>query len=236
MIKEAIILAGGFGTRLRPVISDLPKPMAPVNGKPFLHYLLSYLRHSGIEKAVLSVGYMAEKIEAHFGKNYSGIAIGYARENEPLGTGGGIRLAMEQCAGAQALVLNGDTFFNVPLGQFSEAHLNHAADATLALRKVHDGSRYGTIETQESRIVSFREKNPGAKGEALINGGVYALRKDVFFELTEANKNFSIEQDFFAQYANKLWLQAFPSDAYFIDIGIPEDYARAQKEFADLKI
>src|SRR4051812_4918576 len=115
MIREAIILAGGFGTRLRSVIADLPKPLAPVNGQPFLHYLFRYLQHYKIEKAVLSVGYLSEKVEAHFGKNYLGIDIEYAHEKEPLGTGGGIRLAMEKCSGAHVLVLNGDTFFDVPL-------------------------------------------------------------------------------------------------------------------------
>lgn len=230
MIKEAIILAGGFGTRLRPVISDLPKPLAPVNGKPFLHYVLAYLANYGIEKAVLSVGYMADKIEAHFGENYLGMKIEYAYEREPLGTGGGIRLGMEKCTGAHVLALNGDTLFRVPLDEFFETHLGGSSDATLALRKVEDGSRYGTIELDSHRIAAFREKSPDVKGPALINGGVYAIRRKTYLGITEANKAFSIENDFFAKYADKLWLQAFPCEGYFIDIGIPEDYARAQVE------
>ncbi len=234
MIKEAIILAGGFGTRLRPLVSDVPKPLAPVNGKPFLHYLFVYLQRYGIEKAVLSVGYMAEKIEAHFGKNYLGIAISYAYENEPMGTGGGIRLGMEQCSGAHVLALNGDTLFDVPLDDFFEAHLGGSSDATLALRIVHDSSRYGTIALDGKRITAFREKNPEVTGEALINGGVYALRRKTFLGITEPKKAFSIEQDFFAEHADKLWLQAFPCEGYFIDIGVPEDYARAQHEFLKL--
>ncbi len=231
MVKEAIILAGGFGTRLRPVISELPKSLAPINGKPFVHYLFRYLKHYKIEKVVLSVGYMSEKIEGQFGNNYMGIKIEYAYEKEPLGTGGGIRLAMEKCSDAHILAMNGDTFFDVPLNEFFETHLSGTSDATLALRKVHDASRYGTIQLDGKRISAFREKNPDAKGGALINGGVYLLRKKTFLGNTEANRNFSIENDFFAKLADKLFLQGFPCENYFIDIGIPEDYARAQIEF-----
>jgi D-glycero-alpha-D-manno-heptose 1-phosphate guanylyltransferase len=230
MIKEAIILAGGFGTRLRTVVNDVPKPMAPVNGKPFLHYLFEYLKKYGVEKAILSVGYLAEKVETHFGKDYLGITIEYAYENEPLGTGGGIRLAMEKCKGAHVLILNGDTFFDVPLDEFSNQHLGGSSDATLALRKVNDGSRYGTIALEGKRVAAFQEKNVAQKGESLINGGVYAIRRKTLMGLTEANMSFSIEQDFFAKYADKLWLQAFTCEGYFIDIGVPEDYERAQKE------
>ncbi|MDQ3112339.1 MAG: nucleotidyltransferase family protein [Bacteroidota bacterium] len=231
MIKEAIILAGGFGTRLKSVIADLPKPMAPVNGKPFLHYLFVYLRHYNIQKVVLSVGYLAEKVEAEFGKKYFGIAIEYAYEKEALGTGGGIRLAMEKCSGAHVLVLNGDTFFDVKLDEFFEMHLSGSSDATLALRKVDDASRYGTIQLDGKRIAAFKEKSAEVKGSALINGGVYLLRRKTYLGNTKSGKAFSIENDFFAKLADKLWLQAFPCGGYFIDIGIPEDYARAQVEF-----
>jgi D-glycero-alpha-D-manno-heptose 1-phosphate guanylyltransferase len=235
LIKEAIILAGGFGTRLRSVITDLPKPMAPVNGKPFLHYLFLYLKHYNIQKVILSVGYLAEKVETEFGKNYLGIEVDYAYEKEALGTGGGIRLAMEKCSGAHVMVLNGDTFFDVKLDEFFETHLGGSSDATLALRKVEDASRYGTIELDGNRIVAFKEKSNVVKGSALINGGVYLLRKKTFLGNTEAEKVFSIENDFFAKLADKLWLQAFPCDGYFIDIGIPEDYERAQSEFKELQ-
>ncbi|HET6991332.1 MAG TPA: nucleotidyltransferase family protein [Bacteroidia bacterium] len=231
MIREAVILAGGFGTRLRPVVSELPKSLAPVNGKPFLHYLFRYLKHYRIEKVVLSVGYMADQIEKQFGKNYLGIEIDYAFEKEPLGTGGGIRLGMEKCSGAHILALNGDTFFDVPLDVFFDTHLSGSSDATLALRKVNDASRYGTILLNGKRISAFREKNPEVTGEALINGGVYLLRKKTFLGNTEANNSFSIEYDFFAKLADKLWLQGFPCEKYFIDIGIPADYERAQTEF-----
>src|SRR5574337_451718 len=230
MIKEAIILAGGFGTRWRSVITDLPKPMAPVNGKPFLHYVLLRLSNAGIEKAVLSFGYLSEKIEDYFGSEYLGIKIFYAHEKEALGTGGGIRLAMEQCRDAHVLAMNGDSFLQCDLEELCEKHLGGSSDATLALRQVEDASRYGTVQLDGSHITAFREKSPDITGKAWINGGVYVLRKKTFLGLTEPKKAFSIEFDFFAKYADKLWLQGVPTDGYFIDIGVPEDYERAQKE------
>lgn len=236
MIKEAVVLAGGFGTRLRPVISDLPKPLAPVNGHPFLHYVFVHLKNHGIRKVVLSVGYMHEKIQSHFGKEYLGLEVAYAIEHEPLGTGGGIRLAMEQCTDAHVLAMNGDTLFKVPLTALFEAHMSGSADATLALRKVEDGSRYGTIDLDGKRITAFREKSPDRTGPQWINGGVYAMRRKTFMKNTESGKAFSIEHDFFGKYSDRLLLHAFPTDAYFIDIGIPEDYARAQTEFNDSMI
>ncbi|HEU4716454.1 MAG TPA: nucleotidyltransferase family protein [Bacteroidia bacterium] len=235
MLKEVIILAGGFGTRLRSVIAGIPKPMADISGKPFLHYLLSHVQKAGAEKVILSVGYKAEIIEAHFGRNYLGMEIIYAFENEPLGTGGGIRLAMEKCEGENVLTMNGDSFFGISLNALSEFHAQHNADATLALRKVSDASRYGTIETGTgSRILSFREKNPAVTGEALINAGVYLLRRELFLGKTRGGKAFSIENDFFAPNAATLRFYGMKSDDYFIDIGIPEDYERAKKEFVQL--
>ena len=230
MIKEAVVLAGGFGTRLRPVISDLPKPLAPINGKPFLHYVLQHLHRHGLQHVVLSVGYLHEKIRDHFGSEYLGMNIRYAVETEPLGTGGGIRLGMEQCHDANVLAMNGDTLYEVPLTALFEQHLNSSADATLAMRQVEDGSRYGTLQLEGKRITAFREKSPGHTGPQLINGGVYALRRASFMENTEAGKNFSIEYDYFAKQAGHMELHGFSCDAYFIDIGIPEDYARAQQE------
>jgi D-glycero-alpha-D-manno-heptose 1-phosphate guanylyltransferase len=231
MIKEVIILAGGLGTRLRPVIADLPKPLAPVLGKPFLHYIFASLKKQGIEKAILSVGYMAEKIQQEFGNEHLGIKVDYVLEEEPLGTGGGIRLGMQKCTGAHVLVMNGDTLFDIPLVEFTEAHLSGSSDATLALRKVDDASRYGTIELEGKRVIAFIEKSPEITGSALINGGIYAIRRKNYLGLTPTETKFSIEQDYFAKYADKLWLQGIPYDSYFIDIGVPEDYARAEREF-----
>jgi len=233
MIKEAVVLAGGFGTRLRSVISDLPKPLAPVNGHPFLHYVLQHLKKHGLQHVVLSVGYMHEKIQEHFGDEYLGMKVSYAIEHEALGTGGGIRLGMEMCTDAHVLAMNGDTFYEVPLSDMFEKHMGGSADATLAMRKVEDGSRYGTLQLDGTRITAFREKSPEHSGPQLINGGVYAMRRKSFMGITQPKENFSIEYDYFGRYASKMLLQGYNCDAYFIDIGIPEDYARAQKELGD---
>lgn len=231
MIKEAVVLAGGFGTRLRSVISDLPKPLAPVNGHPFLHYVFAHLKKHGLQHVVLSVGYMHEKIQEHFGNEYLGMNVSYAIEHEALGTGGGIRLGMELCKDAHVLAMNGDTLYEVPLTEMFDQHLGGSCDATLAMRKVEDGSRYGTLQLEGKRITAFREKSPEHTGPHLINGGVYAMRRKSFMGLTQPKEKFSIEYDYFGKYADKMLLNGFDCDAYFIDIGIPEDYARAQKEF-----
>jgi D-glycero-alpha-D-manno-heptose 1-phosphate guanylyltransferase len=230
MIKEAIILAGGRGTRLQTVVSDLPKSLALVNGKPFLHYLFVYLKKYGIEKIILSTGYLSEKVKAQFGEEYLGVNVLYSNEETPLGTGGGIRMAMEKCSSGHVLAMNGDSIFQIELDKFFEKHLSGSADATLALRKVVDASRYGTIELEANRIISFKEKAITTSGAALINGGIYLLRKKTFMAITDPKMPFSIENDFFARNSANLWLQAFHSDNYFIDIGIPEDFERAQTE------
>lgn len=231
MIKEAVVLAGGFGTRLRSVISDVPKPLAPVNGKPFLHYVLQHLQKHGLKHVILSVGYMHEKIREAFGEEYLGMNMSYAVEHEALGTGGGIRLGMELCRDAHVLAMNGDTLYEVPLTEMFDQHLGGSCDATLAMRKVDDGARYGTLQLEGKRITAFREKSPEHTGVQLINGGVYAMRRKSFMGTTQPGEKFSIEYDFFGRYADKMMLNGFDCDAYFIDIGIPEDYARAQEEF-----
>jgi D-glycero-alpha-D-manno-heptose 1-phosphate guanylyltransferase len=233
MIREAVVLAGGFGTRLRQVIPDLPKPMAPVNDKPFLHYILSHLQKARVERIVLSVGYLAEKIEAHFGNKYLGLEIIYCPEREPMGTGGGIRMGIDLCNSDTVFALNGDSFFAVPLIEYAKHHFQSEANASLALRAVDDGSRYGTIELNNNRITAFREKASDVTGSALINGGVYILNRATYLEATPEHHSFSIESDFFAKQANTLHLNGFVSKGYFIDIGIPEDYARAQQEMDD---
>src|ERR1700756_184045 len=149
MLKEAIILAGGFGTRLREVVANVPKPMAPVNQKPFLDYLLKYLAHYEIKRVILSVGYLAEKIKEHYGNSFAGMEIVYSVEKEPLGTGGGIRLAMEKCKDYDVVVLNGDSFFEIDLHSFYNQYSDSVGDGALALRKVANAARYGTIKLGE---------------------------------------------------------------------------------------
>lgn len=231
MIHTAVILAGGFGTRLQSVVSNLPKPMAPVNGEPFLSYQLRYLKHFGVSNVILSVGYLAEKIRDYYQSAFMDMHIRYVVETSPLGTGGGIRLALEQCTENEVLVLNGDSFFDVDLYRFATLHQQEQAQFSLALRKVEDAGRYGTIRVDHAhRIISFLEKN-GEEKPGIINGGVYILNRPLFFANSAAGKNFSIEKDFFESHLNSLVMKGYEFDGYFIDIGIPEDYLKAQHDF-----
>jgi D-glycero-alpha-D-manno-heptose 1-phosphate guanylyltransferase len=235
MLQTAIILAGGYGTRLQSIVSDVPKPMAPVDGEPFLNYQLYYLKQAGIKKVLLSVGHLSEKIKTYYGNAFKGMAVDYVKEETPLGTGGGIRLAMEQCSDDEALVLNGDSFFETDLPEFYKLHKNGAADCSLALRHVTNAARYGTIQlNQQHRIVSFKEKSE-TTAPGLINGGVYILNKKLYLSSTRAGKNFSIENDFFAAKVSQLNIKGFEFNGYFIDIGIPEDYLKAQHDFKGFK-
>lgn len=231
MLKEAIILAGGFGTRLQSMVSDVPKPMAPVNSRPFLDYLLRYLAHYGLQSVVLSTGHLAEKIVAQYGESYNGLRVAYTHEEDPLGTGGGIRLAMEQCTARHVLVLNGDSFFDLNLNTMYNQHCSFHSDCSLALRQVEDASRYGTIKLGDMGLVKkFREKD-GEHKPGLINAGVYLLQRELFLSKTPAGEAFSIEKDFFESRLKELNIFGFEQSGYFIDIGIPEDYIKAQDDF-----
>ncbi|TND01829.1 MAG: D-glycero-alpha-D-manno-heptose 1-phosphate guanylyltransferase [Bacteroidetes bacterium] len=239
MLEEAVILAGGFGTRLRDVVNDLPKPMAPVCGKPFLEYLFRYLQHQGVRRVVLSVGYLHEKIENHFGKRFGEIEIDYFVEKEPLGTGGGIRAGLTKCKSEQVLVLNGDTFFDIPLSRLESVQSHECRVATIALHKVQDASRYGTVEIKEGTplIAGFREKDSTKKGESYINAGVYIIERQKFLAMTPENTAFSLETDFFIPSLEKspVCYAVFNDNPYFIDIGIPSDYQKANEDFRQFR-
>lgn len=238
MITTAIILAGGFGTRLQSVINNVPKPMAPVLDKPFLHYQFLYLKHYGIKKVILSTGYLAHEIENFFKTEYLSIAISYAHENLPLGTGGGIKNAFLNCNEKECFVLNGDSFFDVDLikfyKNFSDSKSLSKAQFALALRQISNTDRFGTITTYKNRITSFKEKT-GCAEPGIINGGTYILNKNTYFNLTENLTNFSIEKDVFEKHLNTISIAGFINQGYFIDIGIPEDYLKAQHEFKTFK-
>lgn len=228
--KEAIILAGGFGTRLQGVVKDVPKPMAPVNGRPFLTYVLDYLIDYHYTRVVLSVGYLHEKVEEYFGNAYQSLEIAYAVETEPLGTGGGIAYAMSFCKSDNVLVLNGDTLFKADLSALERFHTDSHGALSIVLRHVADTSRYGSVSTDENgRILQFTEKN-NATGEGDINGGIYLINKELLQRISLPNK-FSFEKDLMEKFVREMPFYAMRSDGYFIDIGIPEDYARAQREF-----
>lgn len=228
-MKEAIILAGGFGTRLRHVVSDVPKPMAPIGGRPFLEFLLDYLLDFDFQHVVLSTGYMHEKIESHFGSQYKGLRLSYAREESPLGTGGGMLNAAQHCREDEFVVLNGDTMFRIDYDHLIRFHQQHGGLLSVVLRQVDDTSRYGSVATDgEDRIIQFTEKSE-AQGSGLINGGIYMINRHIFDGLS-LGQPFSFEKDIMQV---KVALQDFyatPSDDYFIDIGVPEDYYRFCQE------
>lgn len=227
-IEEVIILAGGLGTRLRSALPDLPKCMAPVNGKPFIAYVIDFLQQQGIKKFVLSLGYKSEIITTYLDNVYQSVDFEYCIEEEPLGTGGAIKLACSKTATNNVLVTNGDTLFKIALGKLSDFHLLHQADCTLSLKPMNHFDRYGVVElTKNERITSFREKQFYESG--LINGGMYALNTQTFMK-----ENFPVKFSFEKEYLESLFHQrnmyGIVQDDYFIDIGIPEDYNRAQKE------
>ena len=229
MVKEAIILAGGLGTRLRKVIKYIPKPMADINSKPFLEYLLLYLEKQGIERVILAVAYKWEVIKKYFGGKYNDIEILYSIEDHPLGTGGAIRQAIDFAEGEDVFVFNGDTFFNIDLNKFFEFHKSKNSNLSLALRYVGNTDRYGIVKIDENfRIVAFLEKKLADEG--LINAGNYLINKKFFLSFNLPRK-FSFERDFLEKYYKTYSFYGFPFEAYFIDIGIPDDYERAKKDF-----
>ena len=224
---EAIVLAGGLGTRLRGVIGDVPKCMAPVDGTPFLLYQLEWLSRFDISHVVLSVGYLREQIIDFVKAHEWPYAISFAVEKEPLGTGGGIRLALSKCKGKQVFVLNGDTFYNVDLNA-----LTFTAPVTLALKPMRDFDRYGAIDWDGDLVNAFREKQHCDEG--VINGGVYAIDRSQL-DMSLFPKTFSFEREVLEPLANYGLVAGVVQDGYFIDIGVPEDYARAQRELPEIQ-
>lgn len=225
--REAVILVGGLGTRLKSTISDLPKPMAPVAGKPFLCFILEYLNNQGMKKVILSAGYKHEIIKNYFGNRYKGISLDYSIEEKPLGTGGAVKKALKKVAGDKIFILNGDTFFNTDFARMENIHLTQNSHLTLSLKPMKNFSRYGNVIIKGSRVVKFEEKKEVADG--LINGGIYLANIGIFSEL-ELPDRFSFENDFLEKYVNRFNFNARIFNEYFIDIGTPEDYIRAQKE------
>ncbi|HFN3419343.1 D-glycero-D-manno-heptose 1-phosphate guanosyltransferase [Campylobacter jejuni] len=219
---QAIILCGGLGTRLKSVIKDIPKPMAPINDKPFLEFIFEYLKKQDIKEIILAVSYKYEVIQEYFKDEFLGIKIKYSIEKEPLGTGGAIKEALKFIKN-EAYVLNGDTFFEIDLGKLK---LNESK-ICLALKQMNDFDRYGTVNVDKHGfVISFEEKV--FKKQGLINGGIYLLDKDIFKDFALQEK-FSFEEFLQENYRN-LKARAEIFDDYFIDIGVPSDYERFSDE------
>lgn len=227
--EEVIVLVGGLGTRLRDVVPDLPKPMAPVAGRPFLAYLLDQFVHGGMRRAILATGHMAEKVERVIGRRWQGMEVVYSREAEPLGTGGAIRHAMQLLSGDAVHLANGDTFVRVDLHKLEDFTRASHLPIGMALAWVSDSARYGAVEVEAGRVVGFQEKGSSAPG--YINAGTYFLTSDGIAELPPV-KNYSFETKVLRPKALAGKVAAFGNSSDFIDIGIPDDYRRAQDLFA----
>jgi D-glycero-alpha-D-manno-heptose 1-phosphate guanylyltransferase len=228
-MTSAIILAGGLGTRLRDVVPNLPKPMAPLNGRPFLEYQLDYWIAQGIRHFILSVGYRSEAIVSHFGETYGGARLQHVVEAEPLGTGGGLLLAMDLLAGDDAfLLLNGDTFFEVSLSELAAFHSARQSDWTLALFRTREVGRYmGPGLDGDGRILTLRCEAGSA--EHLANGGVYLISPHIIHSANFlAGQRLSLEDEIMpGALAVDGRLFGLECQGRFIDIGVPDDYRRA---------
>jgi D-glycero-alpha-D-manno-heptose 1-phosphate guanylyltransferase len=232
---EAIVLAGGLGTRLAGKLEGVPKPMAPVAGRPFLEILLTQLRRAGCERAILSVGYLHTVIEKHFGAAFEGMRIDYAIEEAPLGTGGALRAALELAEEQAVLAMNGDTYREMDYADMMRFHKAEGATATIAVVRQDDAARYGGVVVESNRVVAFEEKGRTrtGSGPGFINAGAYVLPRNLEWPELLGEK-FSIETDFFAREAERLRPVAYEVRGYFLDIGVPEDLERAQRELTGI--
>jgi D-glycero-alpha-D-manno-heptose 1-phosphate guanylyltransferase len=229
MINQAIILAGGLGTRLRSAVPDLPKCMAPVAGKPFLEHVIDYFLRQGINEFIFAVGYKSEMIIDFVESNYPELIVDFSIEEDLLGTGGAIKLAAGKARHKDVLVLNGDTIFKIDLKELSDFHETALADCTIVLKPMTNFARYGVVEVStDNKIKSFKEKQFYETG--LINGGVYALNVEAFLDEAMPEK-FSFEKDYLEALYREKNMFGIIQDKYFIDIGIPADYQQAQTDF-----
>ncbi len=229
-MREAIILAGGLGTRLRSAVSNVPKSMAPIGETPFLEVLLNQLVGQNFKRIILATGFMSPSVSHYFGNNYKGMSIQYSVEESPLGTGGAIRLASTFCSSEYVFVMNGDSFVNFDADEMESLwkNFNHPV---VAVSKVADVSRYGALKIENGRIIAFQEKhqNPdGVGAQGYINAGCYLFPVQTLYSL-QMRIPFSFEAEFLAPKASTLDLLVHFTSGAFIDIGIPEDYFRAKE-------
>ncbi len=228
-VDEVILLVGGLGTRLRGVVADVPKPLAPVAGRPFLAWVLDQLAQEGIRRVILATGYMASTIEHAIGSRWHGMAVEYSVEQQPLGTGGALRMAMPLLAGNGAHVVNGDTFLRYSPRMLEEATRRQGAPVGIALARVADAGRYGAVEADAGRVTAFREK--GKEGAGDINAGCYFFTEKALQGLPLQGR-FSLEHDVLQPLAASGGIAAYTQTTDFVDIGVPEDYLWAQQHFA----
>jgi D-glycero-alpha-D-manno-heptose 1-phosphate guanylyltransferase len=223
----AILLVGGIGTRLQSVLPATPKPLAPVGDAPFLELLIRQLRSQGIRRLVMCTGHLADQVESEFGNGHKwDVVIDYSKELQPLGTAGAVRFAERYLTQASDfLVMNGDSFLELDFRKLIRFHREHGGLVSMAVRRVTDAARYGTVQLgADNRVVGFREKI-GASVPAIINGGVYVFKRAILEDIPEGPA--SLEKDVFPQLL-EYGIYALEQQGMFIDIGTPEDYARAR--------
>jgi D-glycero-alpha-D-manno-heptose 1-phosphate guanylyltransferase len=234
-VTTAIILAGGLGTRLRSILSDCPKVLAPVGGKPFLGYLLQYLASQGVQEVILSVGYLAHQVKA-----FAPIAatwnlqVRIVQETAPLGTAGAARLASSGLL-KPFLLVNGDTLFLVDISALEKAHRQSAALATMCLRHMTDVSARGRVEIDTNGLIQNFQEKTQIQGNALANGGIYLFEPGAL-DIVPEGKPASLETDLFPKLASMGKLAGFVQDAYFCDIGTPESLAEFENDLRSGKV
>lgn len=226
---DAIVLVGGLGTRLRDTVPGVPKPLAPVAGRPFLHYLLDAYALAGIERIILATGYEAGQVQAAVGQRWAGMEVVYSHESSPLGTGGAIRQAAGMVRGRGTHLANGDTYLRYRPGELEALVLRAGARLGMALARVDDVERYGAVELDAERVTGFAEK--GGNGAGWINAGNYFLSEEGIALLPDVGQ-FSFEECVLRPWAGAGCVVGDTRTSDFIDIGIPEDYFRAQRMFA----
>lgn len=225
-----VILAGGLGTRLRSVLSDKPKVLAEVDGRPFVSYLLDQLCRGGVKTTILCTGYLGDQVERTLGSSYGNMELRYSRESAPLGTGGALRHALPMLDGASAIILNGDSYCDANLEYFVSWHESKASPATILLARMKDTQRFGRVDIQEDGdIVRFQEKAE-TSGPGWINAGIYLIERELIQGIP-ANCPVSIEREIFPKWI-KRGLRGFRCAAELWDIGVPDAYAQARAGFA----
>ena len=222
---DIIILAGGFGTRLINEINGLPKCLAPINNKPFLFYLLEYLKKFKFDQYIFALGFRSELVIDYLNENFSDLDLIYSVEENPLGTGGAIKAALNFATTSQVFALNGDSFFNIDYNQFFEFHKSKESKFSIALAEIKDNDRYGGVELSDDVITSFKEKQIGSDyvRTTLINSGIYLI-DSAYFSALSMPESFSIEKDFFENNDKSIQIHGKVFRNKFIDIGVPNDY------------
>lgn len=231
-MPEALVLCGGLGTRLRSVYDAGPKALAPIGGRPFLGYMLDWLRGQGVRRAVLCVGYRAEQIQDLYPAGQGDPRIAYSVEPEPLGTAGALKYAESRFEGDRFFVVNGDSLADVSLAALLAFHSEKHAAMTLATVPVESTGRFGSVEIDaEGRVTGFREKAETGHGVHEVNAGVYVMERALLEEIPAARK-VSLEREIFPALAGR-GLYGFKTGGSFIDIGVPDDFASAQTEIPE---